>query len=275
MTVRNINQSFWSSKQLPYLTVRSTFHSRQSYKQHSHSELSLGLITQGSTCLSMDGETLILNQASGVFIQPHKVHACNPVRNHPRSYLMLYLDNQWCCDILSALYGYSVDEFVCDIRLVSASKTLALSVLLNGLIENECPEQALKVESMLFELICGHCSPQRVEASDTLCATLKKRLLADITNPPSLKDLALELDRSQEGLIRHFKQHFGITPKAFVNNHRIEKAKLLLKSGINIVDVAIEVGFSDQSQLHRAFVNYAACTPRQYQHLTSIFDNNF
>uniref|UniRef100_UPI0034578CB3 helix-turn-helix domain-containing protein n=1 Tax=uncultured Vibrio sp. TaxID=114054 RepID=UPI0034578CB3 len=49
--------------------------------------------------------------------------------------------------------------------------------------------------------------------------------------------------------------------KSFLSNYRVEKAKVLLKGGMEITDVANELGFFDQSQLHRTFVSYTASTP--------------
>jgi Helix-turn-helix domain/AraC-like ligand binding domain len=60
----------------------------------------------------------------------------------------------------------------------------------------------------------------------------------------------------------------------FMNNARIEHSKALLRSRESIVDTAIDIGFFDQSQFHKAFVNFTAATPRQHQKAQSIFDNN-
>ncbi|MFV0447014.1 MAG: helix-turn-helix domain-containing protein [Vibrio sp.] len=53
--------------------------------------------------------------------------------------------------------------------------------------------------------------------------------MQDITCAPSLEDVSREFGRSKETLIRIFKKHLGITPKSFLNNSRVEKAKILLK----------------------------------------------
>ncbi|WP_333909671.1 helix-turn-helix domain-containing protein [Vibrio sp. SCSIO 43137] len=120
-----------------------------------------------------------------------------------------------------------------------------------------------------------YCSPvHKPDSVDELANKVRHRLLEDIVHPPSLETLSQQLGRPKETLIRNFKNQFGIPPKSFLNNNRIEKAKYLLRYGMNIVDVATEVGFSDQSQFHRNFVSYTASTPRQYQQLTSFFDNN-
>ncbi len=274
-TVRDINQCFWSSNRLPYLTIRTTFNSTQGYKAHSHSELSIGIIDQGSTLLTMPSGEVALEKGDIILIEPNLVHSCNPVDEMPRSYHMLYLDSDWCCGVLSKLYGDEISEFSCDKKLLSASNNeTSLNELIFSLINQETDKIAAEVEHCLLHILNRYCSPKTNDRTDSeLAERLKNRLLEDITSASSLDLISSELGRPKETLIRNFKKYFGITPKAFLNNCRVEQAKVLLKQGMSIVDVAAEVGFSDQSQLHKAFVNYTASTPRQYQQITSIFDN--
>ncbi len=274
-TVRDINQHFWSGKAIPYLTIRTTYNSSQSYKAHSHSELSIGIIESGTTQLSMPDGKVNLNKGDIILIAPSIVHACNPVGGEPRSYHMLYIDNTWCCNVLTKLYGYEVTKYSCDLNILSAKRSHAnLSDLIVSLLNHGSPDVAIEIESQLFDLISRYCFPRSEhEVESELVNQLRHRLLQDIAIAPSLEVLSKEFGRPKETLIRSFKKHLGITPKSFLNNSRVEKAKILLKNGMSIVDVASEVGFSDQSQLHRTFVNYTASTPRQYQQVTSIFDN--
>ena len=273
-TTKDISQRYWVSEYAPYLTVRSTQNSTQSYKEHYHSELSVGIIKTGSTCLSLPEQDLVLNKGEVILIEPNLVHACNPLNKSPRSYYMLYVDSNWCCEALSTLYGYDVAGFVVDqdtLPLFDCS----LESAMDKLLEQDSVENASTVENILFDILSRYSSPIRAQSiEDTLALKVRERLLQDVESPPSLDTLSSEFGQTKETLIRRFKRYFGITPKAFLNNHRIEKAKFLLKSGKSIVDVAVEVGFSDQSQLHKAFVNYTASTPRQYQQVRSIFDNN-
>ena len=274
-TVRDVNQHFWSSKIIPYLTIRTTYESTQSYKAHSHSELSLGIIASGITQLSMQDENYVLKKGDIILIEPNMVHACNSVGGMPRSYHMLYIDNVWCCNVLSKLYGYEITKYSCDLNLLLATECDAnFSDLIVLLLNKESYDVAVDVESFLFNLLSRYCSPkiEHEDESELVCK-LRNRLLQDITSAPSLEDVSREFGRPKETLIRTFKKHLGITPKSFLNNSRVEKAKILLKRGMSIVDVAAELGFSDQSQFHRTFVNYTASTPRQYQQITSIFDN--
>ncbi|WP_418382619.1 AraC family transcriptional regulator [Vibrio natriegens] len=274
-TVRGVNQHFWSSNIIPYLTIRTTHNSTQSYKAHSHSELSLGIIESGITQLSMPDGEIVLKKGDIILIEPNVVHACNPVGGMSRSYHMLYIDNAWCCNVLSNLYGCEITKYSCDLNLFfSKESDTNLSDIILLLLNEGTRDVAIDVESYLFNLVSRFCSPksEHEDESELVCK-LRNRLLQDIACAPSLEDVSRELGRPKETLIRIFKRHLGITPKSFLNNSRVEKAKILLKRGMSIVDVATEVGFSDQSQFHRTFVNYTASTPRQYQQITSIFDN--
>lgn len=274
-TVRDVNQHFWSSKFIPYLTIRTTHNSTQSYKAHSHSELSVGIIESGTTQLSMSDEELILKKGDIILIEPNIVHACNPMEGASRSYHMLYIDDKWCCNVLSKLYGHTVKKYSCDLNFIPAFKSgIKLSDLIFSLITKESHNNAIEVELFLINLVSRHCIPQSEHEDESeLVCKLRNRFLQDLAYAPSLETVAKEFGRSKETLIRTFKKRYGITPKSFLNNSRIEKAKILLKHGMSIVDVATELGFSDQSQFHRTFVNYTASTPRQYQQIMSIFDN--
>ncbi|MDG3087845.1 AraC family transcriptional regulator [Vibrio hannami] len=265
--VRDIDQHFWSNNQVSHLTIRRTISSVQGYKAHSHDELSIGLIESGTTCSTIGGREVLIHKNEGVIIAPNVVHACNPVSNLPRSYQMLYIDNKWCCDVLSRLYDLSVTQFECEIDVLKDTGiTKKLSSLCLSLIENVTQETISEINHHLYSIISRYCAPSLQDSDrDKIAYQVKARLLDDFINPPSILDISKELSRPTESLIRSFKRQFGTTPKSFLNSHRIEKAKLLLKSGMNIVDVACEVGFSDQSQFHKAFVNYTASTPRQYQ----------
>lgn len=274
-TVRDVNQNFWSSKFIPYLTIRTTHNSTQSYKAHSHSELSVGIIELGTTLLSMLDKQLTLKRGDIIVIEPNVVHACNPDGGQPRSYHMLYIDNDWCCSVLSKLYGYEVKKYSCDLNLLCELESyIKLSELISKLFNHGVRNNAIEVERYLLHLVSRYCSPYTEQEDESeLAFKLKRRLLQDITCSPSLEVVSKEFGRPKETLIRVFKRRYSITPKSFLNNSRIEKAKFLLKHGMSIVNVAVEVGFSDQSQFHHTFVNYTASTPRQYQQISSIYDN--
>ncbi len=78
----------------------------------------------------------------------------------------------------------------------------------------------------------------------------------------SLADLAALVQMSPFYFARQFKESTGITPHQFVIRCRVERAKeLLLYSSLGIADIAVEVGFANQSHLNRHFKRIVGVTP--------------
>lgn len=274
-SVRDIEQYFFRHSGLPQMELRSTGHSTQGYKAHSHKEFSVGVLNAGTTCLSYDGQERIVQEGDLVMIEPDRIHACNPIDGGSRAYHMLYIDVQWCRERLSLLYGKAITHFCCDQVVIRSPAASGLFMMLVDTLQRGNAKGAAHVlDQLAITLLLQYCSPMPVSSRKSeLSVQVKQKLMADLSQPPSLGDLAEEFGCARETLIRTFKESYGITPKSFVSNARVEKAKLLLRSGASIVDVASDMGFADQSQFHRAFVSYTASTPRQYQQSRSISDN--
>lgn len=88
---------------------------------------------------------------------------------------------------------------------------------------------------------------------------------SNIANRIKIEDLARAAKLNVFQLIRTFHREYATTPYAFVLQTRIEHAKTLLRRGINIADVAIDTGFSDQSHLTRHFKRLEGTTPKSFQ----------
>lgn len=80
-----------------------------------------------------------------------------------------------------------------------------------------------------------------------------------------LEDICEAAQLSPSYLIRAFKQHYAMTPHAFLVNQRIQFARDRLRSGELIADVALQAGFADQAHFQRAFKQHLAATPGQYR----------
>ncbi|WP_207711580.1 helix-turn-helix domain-containing protein [Sulfobacillus harzensis] len=66
-----------------------------------------------------------------------------------------------------------------------------------------------------------------------------------------------------------FKRHTGMTPCAYIQHVRLDKAKELLgTTDFSIQDIALQVGFAHQSALTRLFRQYEQETPSQYRSAT-------
>ncbi len=87
-------------------------------------------------------------------------------------------------------------------------------------------------------------------------------LTANLCNNVPLRDLAKAAGLSPSYFCRAFKTSTGLAPHQWALNARCDRAKqLLLENRIDLAQIAIEVGFSDQSHFTRAFARRVGASP--------------
>src|SRR6266487_971784 len=81
-----------------------------------------------------------------------------------------------------------------------------------------------------------------------------------------LTDLAGRAALSLHHFARAFKMSAGLTPRAFVEERRIERAKQLInETHHSLADIAVECGFGTQSRLTTTFKRRTGFTPAEYR----------
>lgn len=73
---------------------------------------------------------------------------------------------------------------------------------------------------------------------------------------------------SKYHLIRVFKKYYGVTPRQYLINKRIENAKKILKSGSIVSDTCYTVGFESISSFSILFKAKTGMSPSVYRKAT-------
>ena len=99
-------------------------------------------------------------------------------------------------------------------------------------------------------------------------AKLKKAkdiIIANMSEPPTLKELSETIGLSLKKLKEGFKQIYGDTVYGFLFDYKMEVARKLLESGdYNVNEVGLKVGYSTSSHFIAAFKKKFGTTPKRY-----------
>lgn len=127
---------------------------------------------------------------------------------------------------------------------------------------------AAAIESLvvlvLAELVRSE-APARGAPPAWLCR-VRERLRDEPGVSPSLGDLAREAGVHPGHLARAFRRYFGCTAGDYLREHRLERARDLLRRGDEpLAAVALRCGFADQSHLGRAFKRRYGVSPGAFR----------
>lgn len=276
--------AFFRHPTIPYLESRYSEASSACYGLHSHPTVSIGLIATGQATLEVENTHTKIARGDIVMFNPEQTHACNPEPDQAWSYHMLYFDKHWWKQVVKELtsekQNYKFQSAVITNPKLSSELEDINSILFEPDFELNIANFELQLISWLNQFlseleptnILSECKTlskcktiRNVKERPEWISEVKNYLEENINQVVKLDQLSKMTNQPITQLIRKFKHHCGLTPYAYLQNHKINRAKELLADGEAIADIAFDLGFADQSHLHRLFKRLVACTPKSYQ----------
>ncbi len=93
----------------------------------------------------------------------------------------------------------------------------------------------------------------------------KDIIISRMTEPPTLQELAIEVELSLKKLKEGFKQVYGDSVYSYLFDYKMDVARKLLESGEhNVNEVGLKVGYSTASHFIAAFKKKYGTTPKKY-----------
>nr|WP_312321665.1 AraC family transcriptional regulator [Acinetobacter oleivorans] len=264
---------FWQDGRMPYVEARRSCFSRTCYKSHSHPTFSIGAIDEGNSVFQSSFATAQKISAGTLVIVPaHIEHSCNPLPDQAWSYQMLHLDiswlNQWYAEFQKEGFDLNLPQHK-PLIIKDESLYQAFSGMNKTLFDSEklILEKEQSLIYCLTQLLLPHFILEEIQKTQYLYEDFLAliHIIKSSERFISLEELAQQVGLSRYAIIRLFKANVGLTPHAFQINLKINQARAQLKQGISLVELAVNLGFSDQSHFHKAFKAHTGITPRQFQ----------
>lgn len=227
------------------------------FTNHIHRKACIGTLENGRALLTVRGREYIINKGDIYFIDSGEPHSMKSIDENGFSYLVL------CFDCLSHFLNEDIkftESVVSNSKLSNKLRESFESIIRSGLsIEREC---------ILFNVL-GYILPYWTFNIDKklidnninkACSFINDNLTSKI----NLSDLAASASLSKFHFVRLFQKKIGITPYEYLLQARIKLSKDMLIRNSSITDVALELGFTDQSHFTKLFKKLIGITPAEY-----------
>jgi len=111
----------------------------------------------------------------------------------------------------------------------------------------------------------GPPSPGRPSIAAREANRAARWLEAQLAQPISIADMAQELGYHRTHLTKLFRSEMGMSPIRYLQQIRMNRAKLLLREALTIEEVAASVGYPDALYFSKAFKKWTGSTPTDFR----------
>ncbi len=249
------------------------------YAPHVHGEFAVGVCTEGTEVIRYRGALHYAGPGSVVILEPGEPHTGAPAGTPGFVYRVMYLPAGLLADGLAGPPRFR-EPVVIDpglalgLRQVHAALGHAAPGQATG--SRVAPGQAAEPQAaqsqlawLLGELVRRHASPapqvRDAPGGSAVARQVMTRLADQLTCPPALAEIAAEAGLSRYQLLRSFQAEVGMPPYAWLAQHRVARARVLLEQGHRPAEAATLTGFADQAHLTRWFRRVVGITPSAYR----------
>lgn len=242
------------------------------YDPHWHDSFLVGVTEQGVQQFNCRRVRHRSTPGQVFLLEPGDIHDGLAPTEEGFTYSTLYLEPAWLDQQLRALYEHApgdslpsfADTLCHDERLARATELAFRAV----------HDQDLRIVRQtamddLLACLTRHLHwRRRINPDPRLPLTAQRArdfLHANLERDIGLEDLAQACGIDRFRLTRAFKAAFGIAPHAYLIQLRLARARRLLAQGQTPAEVAVALGFADQSHLGRWFRRAYQLTPADYR----------
>ena len=266
--------TFWRDPLLDNLELLHATYVTHTFAPHMHEGFVVGIVDKGAEAFTYRRSSYVAPSGSTVLINPCEMHTGSAAIEQGWSYRCLYPAPTLLQRAASELVDRQSDiPFFSTAVLFDPDLSAQLSMLHTTLAT---ASTVLERESRLLwtfaQLIRRHAdsypsqSLRSLTHEDGAIKRVKSYIEEHYVENISLEQLAQLANLSQFHLLRVFRNTVGLPPHTYLTYVRIKYAKQLLLQHRSLTDVALSVGFADQSHFTKHFKRIVGVPPGVYAH---------
>jgi AraC-like DNA-binding protein len=234
-----------------------------SYPRHFHDTLGLAVIHSGVELCWSRGAERVFQAGDVALFNSGEIHGGRPGAAEGWTYDMVYFPHDMVCRLLDRSACWLDAVSLRDPGVVAlarqALRVSSLSSATNG-------SDTIAAEESMIALLARLVHRHRVHEPDPRAAALVRDFIdAHSDQAISGQQLTAVSSLSLEHTIRSFRRRYGITPHAYHQARRAETARQLLRSRQSLAEIALALGFYDQSHFTRWFRETQGVAPSAFR----------
>ncbi|WP_028579909.1 helix-turn-helix transcriptional regulator [Desulfogranum japonicum] len=255
---------------LPGVEVIAGRHITTPFRRHIHGTYIIGKVEEGQRTLFFTETTLQIATGGMFLIQPGQVHACKSALHQGHSYQILSIAPQLMQHIASHAADKPVSPPVFTQNQVwHEEEKLQFSLFLQKIYSPASEKQISRALADFLTLLLQHhalcpSSQNREKRIKEAVARAQDHIHGHYNRRLTLEELSKSACLSQFHLQREFKKDLGITPHEYLTDLRMCKAKQMILEAQDLAEVAIELGFHDQSHFAKTFKKTVGVSPKKF-----------
>jgi AraC family transcriptional regulator, transcriptional activator of pobA len=218
-------------------------------------------IVDGSSQYGIDLDTFDVGKHELLFSMPHQIQQM-PVSVHGNDYYKLGFDEE-CLSRLPRQYPFLLNPLngqKVSFSPAAARRVQSICKLLQELLTASGTEPQLilaYLNGLMTEINTAYFAAEPKPTDDRLAKFIGFKVFVEnnLTDHPTIRDIAEDLSVSTDSLYQIVKQYSGLSPKEFITNRLILEARRRLYYGerSSVKELAFDLGFNDPDYFSRLF----------------------
>ncbi len=214
-------------------------------------------VVKGTVALQIQGQNYDIGEQEALFLAPGEPHRGIQPSNQDISFYWYHF-----------VFPEHTPATMLD-RKISMKNTSNLRILLRQLLHyTNTPRYPKKCSSILLQLAITEillAGEEPHSDGNELVQRIQEYIRIHYDKHITLKDLEERFNYNQDYLSLLFKRHFHMGLKQYMTQVKMDKAKELIVSGMQLSDIPAELGITDYNLFLKQFKYHEGVTPKEFR----------